>query len=284
LQGEIVSVDSMQVYRGLNIGSAKPSAADQARVPHHLLDVVDVTEPFDAAHFVTLARKAILEIQGRGRVPILCGGTGLYFKAYLEGLGESPPAQPALRAELEAMPLVELLDELANSDPATFQSIDHHNSRRVIRAVEVIRLSGKPFSAQRAPWSAFGVAPSGVGCRLPVIMSRTRADLLARIDRRVQAMFDQGLVEETKQLLEQGLDRNRTAMQAIGYRQVVEFLRGDRSLPETVDLVKLRTRQYGKRQVTWFKHKMTGTTLHCEVDESAATVAQTALSAVSQTA
>src|SRR5512136_1607037 len=152
LGGEIISVDSMHVYRGMDIGTAKPSPADRARVPHHLVDVVEVTEPFDAAQFVQLARRAVADIQGRGRLPILCGGTGLYFKAFLEGLGHAPRADAGLRTVLEATPLPELLRELAERDPVTYERIDRQNPRRVIRAIEVIRLTGKPFSAQRAVW------------------------------------------------------------------------------------------------------------------------------------
>src|SRR5262245_19738744 len=153
LSGEIISVDSMQVYRGMDIGTAKPSAEQRARVTHHLIDVIGVTETFDAAQFVRLARQAMADIQARGHIPILCGGTGLYFKALLEGLGEAPPADAALRAELEATPLPDLLRELAERDPVAYEKIDRQNPRRVIRAVEVIRLTGKPFSAQRADWS-----------------------------------------------------------------------------------------------------------------------------------
>src|ERR1043166_8811413 len=136
LTGEIISVDSMQVYRGLDIGTAKPSAAERQRVPHHLIDVVDITEQFDAATFVRLARAAIAEIRVRGRIPLLCGGTGLYFQALLGGLGEAPPSDAALRGVLERLPMSELLAELAARDPATFDSIDRANPRRVIRAVE----------------------------------------------------------------------------------------------------------------------------------------------------
>src|SRR5204863_2957723 len=130
----------------------KPSAQERQRVPHHLIDVVDVNEPFDAARFSKLAQAAVADIQQRGGVPILCGGTGLYFKAFLEGLGEAPPANAALRAELEATPLPELLRELAKRDLAAYQSIDRQNPRRIIRAIEVIRLTGRPFSHQRADW------------------------------------------------------------------------------------------------------------------------------------
>ena len=152
--GEIISADSMQVYRGLDIGTAKPSPADRARVPHHLIDICDLTESFDAAQFARLAHRAVAEIQSRGRVPIFCGGTGLYFKAFLEGLGEAPPADATLRAELEAAPLKKLLAELRERDPTAYEKIDRQNPRRVIRAVEVIRLTGKPFSAQRAEWKS----------------------------------------------------------------------------------------------------------------------------------
>src|SRR6266581_263416 len=154
LGGEIISADSMQVYRGLDIGTAKPTAEEQARVRHHLIDVVDIKERFDAAQFVRLAHKSVAEIQSRGHLPILCGGTGLYLKGFLEGLGEAPPSDEKLRAELETIPMPELLHELAECDPATYQRIDQQNPRRVIRAVEVIRLTGKPFSEQRADLSA----------------------------------------------------------------------------------------------------------------------------------
>jgi tRNA dimethylallyltransferase len=222
LGGEIVSVDSMQVYRHLDLGTAKPSASERARIPHHLLDVVELTEPFDAAAFVRAATTAIAEIQARGAVPILCGGTGLYFNAWLNGLGTAPAPDPALRAELEALPLPVLLDELARRDWVTFDEIDVENRRRVVRAVEVIRLTGQPFSQVRAIWPER--APSLIGRSFG--LTRPRLDLVRRIDARVDAMFAAGLVEETRRLLELGLDRNRTAMQAIGYRQVVEHLRG----------------------------------------------------------
>jgi tRNA dimethylallyltransferase len=255
--GEIVSVDSMQVYRGLDLGTAKPSPAERARVPHHLIDVVELTEPFDAARFVALARRAVAEIQSRGRVPILCGGTGLYFKAFLAGLGESPPADPKLRAELEAAPLAELLRELEERDPATFARIDRQNPRRVIRAVEVIRLTGQPFSSQRAPWDTVGTR-STVFQTSPLSfgLSRAPGDLRTRIDARVEQMFRRGLVEETKRLLERGLAQNRTALQAIGYRQVVEHLRGQRPLAATIELVKSKTRQFARRQMTWFRRQL----------------------------
>jgi tRNA dimethylallyltransferase len=252
LPGEIVSVDSMQVYRGLDIGTAKPSPAERALVPHHLIDVVGLDESFDAARFVTLARTAVQEIQGRGLTPILCGGTGLYFNAWLNGLGDAPPPDAALRAELEATELPALLDELARKDWATFDAIDARNRRRVVRAVEVIRITGRPFSEQRAAWP--DRAPALAGRSFGLV--RVPEDLRRRIDSRVDAMFARGLVEETRRLLASGLALNRTACQAIGYRQVIEHIEGARGLRETIELVKTKTRQFAKRQATWFKDQL----------------------------
>ena len=248
--GELISTDSMQVYRGLDIGTAKPTPAERARIPHHLLDVCDLSDPFDAAQFVRRARQAVAEIQSRGRVPIFCGGTGLYFKAFVSGLGEAPATDSALRAALEAAPFESLLHELRERDPAAYEKIDKQNPRRVIRAVEVIRLTGRKFSEQRAEWKTPAALPIE---KNSYCFTRPPADLHARINARVDAMFARGLVEETSALLERGLDLNPTALQAIGYRQVAEYLRGEHSLEETVELVKIRTRQFAKRQLTWFR-------------------------------
>lgn len=247
--GEIISVDSMQVYRGLDIGTAKPDAATQKRIRHHLIDVCDLAESFDAAKFIFLAGRAVAEIQSQNKVPIFCGGTGLYFKAYLDGLGEASAADPSLRAELETMSFEKLLNELRERDPVAYEKIDKQNPRRVIRAVEVIRTTGKPFSSQRAEWPA----PQTAKGETLQLFSRSLDDLRRRADARVDEMFRRGLVEETRELLKQGLAENRTAMQAIGYRQVAEHLRGERTLPETIEQVKFRTRQFAKRQLTWFK-------------------------------
>ncbi len=265
LNGEIVSADSMQVYRGLDIGTAKPSREEQRRVPHHLIDVVDVRERFDAAQFVRFANRAVAEIRGGGRLPILCGGTGLYFKALLEGLGNAPPADQVLRAELESAPLPELLAELERRDPRTFDNIDRKNPRRVIRAVEVIRVTGRPFSEQKAAWGGEGSSSSDTpGVQKNFFgLVRKSTDLHARINDRVDQMFSKGLVTETEQMLREGLAENPTAMQAIGYRQVVEYLRGERPLLDTIELVKLRTRQFAKRQMTWFRRQAAVTWIEC---------------------
>ena len=243
--GEVISVDSMQVYRGLDIGTAKPTIEERKRAPHHLIDVVELTEKFDAATFVEMAKREENNIMH----PIFCGGTGMYFQAWIEGLGESPGANEEIRTKLEGMETSELLKELQERDSATYKVIDHQNKRRLVRAVEVIRLSGKPFSSQRATWT--GVAPPNF-----FVLQRETEDLRQRINVRVDQMFADGLVEETRALLPV-LEQNRTAQQALGYRQVIGHLRGERDLPATVALVKSRTWQFARRQQTWFR-KMRG--------------------------
>jgi len=260
--GEIISVDSMQVYRGLDVGTAKPEAETRAKIPHHLIDICDLTESFDAAKFVRLAGQAADAIQSRKKTPVFCGGTGLYFKAFAEGLGAAPPADPPLRARLESMPLEKLLDELRQGDPVAFEKMDKRNPRRVIRALEVLRLTSKPISSHRADWQANTKAQDGL-----YLLTRSPDDLRRRIDRRVDEMFRRGLVSETRELLKHGLAENRTAMQAIGYRQVVEHLRGEHNLADTVELVKIRTRQFAKRQLTWFRRQARGEWIELRPEE-----------------
>jgi len=267
--GEIISADSMQVYRGLDIGTAKPSPAERARVPHHLIDICDLTENFDAAQFIRLAQKAVEEIQARNKVPVFCGGTGLYFKAFLEGLGEAPATDAKLRAELEAAPFEALLNELRGRDPAAYEKIDKQNPRRVIRAVEVIRLTGEKFSEQRAEWKSEVRSQKS---EKAFCFTRQPADMHVRINARVDAMFARGLVEETRALLQHGLAENKTAMQAIGYRQVVEYLRDERPLTETIELVKSRTRQFAKRQLTWFRRHGNMEWIELKLEESVESV------------
>jgi tRNA dimethylallyltransferase len=251
LGGEIISVDSMQVYRGLDIGTAKPSAEERSRVAHHLVDILDLNEAFDAAQFASRAQAAAADILKRGRVPIFCGGTGLYFKALLDGLGEAPDSDPVLRAELEQSPLEALLLELQERDPETYERIDRKNPRRVFRAVEVLRLTGQTVTSQRARWETESPGDTVFFAGL----ERDPEDLKRRIDLRVDEMFAQGLEDETKRLLERGLEANRWAMQAIGYRQVVDYLRGGPSREETIALIKQRTRKYSKKQMTWFRRQ-----------------------------
>lgn len=269
LDGEIVSVDSMQVYQGLDIGTAKPGPIDRGSIPHHMIDVVSLREPFDAADFARLAEAACADIVSRGRMPILCGGTGLYFKALFEGLPKTPETNPALRLEIESTPLPSLLEELSLKDPVAFDRIDRRNPRRVMRAIEVIRLTGRPFSEQRADWSGPTQRRNeGAPVREFLVLERDPADLKARMETRVNEMFRAGLVEETELLLQGGLRENRAAMQAIGYRQVVRHLETRGSLASTIEEVKIKTRQFAKRQRTWFRTQCQGEHLHLMRDEA----------------
>ena len=251
LGGEIISVDSMQVYCGLNIGTAKPSAQEQNEIQHHLIDVAPLSKAFDAAQFVSLAQQALKLIWKRGRVPIFCGGTGLYFRALIEGLGESPPSDESLRDELALMPIESLVAELRIKDPEAAKQVDLKNPRRVLRAIEVIRLTGRPYSEQRIGWNNVDKAPQNLFC-----ISREVDVLNQRIHKRVDEMFNQGLVEETQTLIKKGLRNNRNACQALGYRQVLDLLDGKLDLENVVHQVKTKTRQFAKRQRSWFRNQM----------------------------
>jgi tRNA dimethylallyltransferase len=251
LGGEIISVDSMQVYCGLNIGTAKPSTQEQNEIQHHLIDVAQLSEAFDAAQFVSLAQQALKLIWKRGRVPIFCGGTGLYFRALIEGLGESPPSDESLRDELALMPIESLIAELQIKDPEAAKQVDLKNPRRVLRAIEVIRLTGRPYSEQRIGWNNVDKAPQNLFC-----INREVDVLNQRIHKRVDEMFNQGLVEETQTLIKKGLRNNRNACQSLGYRQVLDLLDGKLDLENVVHQVKTKTRQFAKRQRSWFRNQM----------------------------
>jgi tRNA dimethylallyltransferase len=248
LDAEIVSADSMQVYRGMDIGTAKPAPAERAAVPHHLIDVVGISGSFDVARYVALARAAIADIQRRGRLPLVVGGSGLYLRALTEGLSDLPDSDPQLRAEIEAMGVDRVLEELRRVDPETAATIDTRNFRRVVRALEICRLTGRRSSALRRQWDAARTTPMHG-------LERDRDDLRARCDARVEAMFRAGLVDEVRALLPRGLAENRTARQAVGYREVIAHLAGGPSLGQTIELVRRHTRQLAKRQLTWFRHQ-----------------------------
>jgi tRNA dimethylallyltransferase len=250
----------MQVYCGMDIGTAKPSPAERAAVPHHLIDVVEISERFDVARYVALANAAIAGIQRRGRTPLVVGGTGFYLRALTEGLSEAPDADPGLRAELEAMGRERVLEELRRIDPESADRIGPHNFRRLVRALEICRLTGRKNSDLRREWD-----PD----RLPLMhgLDRDRTDLYARCDARVEAMFRAGLVDEVRSLLPRGLAENTTARQALGYKEIMVHLRGEATLEETIALVKTRTRQFAKRQLTWFRHQARVEWIHVAADE-----------------
>jgi len=252
LGAEIISLDSMAIYRGMDIGTAKPTAEQQAQVPHHLIDIVDPQEDFSIDRYLEAAHAAIAEINGRGREVLFVGGTPLYLKALLRGLTSGPPANWELRAEIEAevaevgsQGLYERLEQL---DPLAASQIHPHDTRRLIRAVEVFRATGQPISHHQLQ---FDEGRAAEDCRV-FVLARAREEQHERINRRVDSMIERGLVEEVEQLTSSGKKLGRTAGQAVGYREVIDFLHdGDRET--MLANMKTRTRRFAKRQGTWFR-------------------------------
>jgi tRNA dimethylallyltransferase len=251
LSAEIVAADSRTVYRGMDIGTAKPAATLRARVRHHLIDVADPREAFTLADFQRLAQDAVVDIRRRGRLPLIVGGTGLYIKALVDGL-VVPPVAPdrRLRAQLEHVARTEgpaaLHARLAARDPAAAASIHPHNVRRVVRALEVVRRTGAPLSAQqRLRLGRASVAMVG--------LTMDRAALYRRIDARVQAQLEAGLVDETRRLLAEGQPLDCPAMQGLGYKEMAGWLLGAYGYDDAVRLLARNTRRYAKRQLTWFR-------------------------------
>ena len=249
LDGEVVNPDAMQLYRGMDIGTAKLPAAERRGVPHHLLDVLDVTEESTLAAYQSAARAAIADIRGRGRMPVLAGGSGLYVRAALDEL-EIPPADPQVRARLEARSAAgeddALREELRRVDPAAAEAIQDNNIRRIIRALEVVEITGRPFSAT-APTKTY-VRPS------VVIGLRDDWDALTgRIERRVEQMWADGLLDEVRYLESLGLRRGRTASRAIGYAQALGELDGEMTQAEAVASTQAATRRYARRQESWLR-------------------------------
>ena len=240
--GEIVGADAFQIYSGLDVLSAKPSPELRARVPHHLIDEIPLSEPFDVAKYLALAAARITDIAARGRVPIVCGGNGLYVRALTHGLADIPPGDAALRAELEKEPLPSLVARLRTLDPAA--QVDEKNPRRVIRALEVCLLSGRPFSAHRTEWKA---EPEVRG----IILTRPRAELHERIAARTEAMFAEGVIAEVAAVTGLG----PTASEMLGLREIRAHIAGTMTLAECKTAITQSTRQYAKRQLTWFRRE-----------------------------
>lgn len=253
LGAEIVSVDSRQVYRRLDVGTAKPDAAARAAVPHHLLDVVEPDEPFDAARFATLGREVVGDVLARGRNVLLVGGSGLYLRALTEGLCPAPPADPDVRAalarEIAVHGAAALHAELARHDPAAAARIAPRDALRIGRALEVLRITGRPLSAWQEE-HAFADRPWNV---LVLVLCPPAAELEARIARRARLMWEQGLVAETEAVLAAGFAPDLKPLQAIGYREAQQHLRGALGRDEAVERMRVATRQYAKRQRTWFR-------------------------------
>ncbi len=253
VHGEVISADSMQVYRGMDIGSAKVTKEEMLGVPHHLIDTADPTEAYDAARYAEEAKAAIREISGRGRLPILCGGTGFYIQAVVRDIDFSQEgARPQLREELWAFAQQNgdeaLHARLLAVDPEAAAAIHPHNRKRVIRAIEYFEETGEKISVHNAREKA---RPTPYDL-LFFYLDDGRENLYRRIDRRVDRMIEAGLVEEVQKLKDSGLTRRNSSMQGLGYKEILAYLDGEYDLAEAVRILKRDTRHFAKRQETWF--------------------------------
>ena len=247
IDGEVVSADSRYVYKGFDIASAKPTMEERDGVPHHLIDIVEPEFDYSVADFYDDAKKAIYDIISRGKTPIVAGGTGLYFRVLLENYDlPRVEANPELRAELDLREKEDLLEELRKSDEKTYEKLKDSNKRRIVRALEVSKILGKPFSElskEKEP-------EFDVEWKMPYVESREI--LYDRINRRVDLMVEQGLVEETKSLLAKH-GRIKNFVCTIGYQEVLTYIDGESTLEEALDKLKQHSRNYAKRQLTWFR-------------------------------
>ena len=250
LGAEIINADSMQLYRGMDIGTAKLTVEERKGIPHHLLDVLDVSEDSTVAWYQEQARAAITEIHGRGKDAVIVGGTGLYIKAILDDLN-FPDTDPEVRAKLEAelaeFGAAALFTRLEELDPAAALAIDRANSRRVIRALEVIEITGLPFTAN-LPREDSSRYPDAL--QFGLVMDREH--LRERIDQRVDRMWDAGFVDEVDRLISQGIGNGSTAQRALGYAQIIAMRSGSMTEEEAKEDTKRASRQYARRQETWF--------------------------------
>ncbi len=271
--GEIIALDSMTIYRGMDIGTAKPTSEQRARVPHHLLDLVEPTESFSVTRYRELAIQAIREIQARGRQAVFVGGTALYLKALLRGIFRGPPADWDLRERIEAdvaeVGLEPLYQRLQQVDPLAAHKLHPRDKRRIIRALEVYTLTGKPISHWQ---EEFEFGASAQECRVFAIR-HPRQVLHRRIEERVDAMFAAGLVDEARMLLERFPQLSTTAMQAVGYREVIDHVLGITDLATTRERVLVRTRRFARHQETWFRGLSECRMLDLPEDASPAAVA-----------
>ena len=253
--GEVISADSMQIYRRMDIGTAKPTREEMEGIPHHMIDVIDPEEDFSVARYVDMAARCVDDILARGKLPIIAGGTGLYIDSLLSGRTFSAfsPESP-MRGELEGRIRTEggaaLLEELAKVDPESAARLHPNDEKRIVRALEVYLTTGKTITAHNAETLAIPPRYDALTLNLSY---EDRTDMWSRIDRRVDVMMEQGLVEEVRALLSSGVPDKCTAMQAIGYKEMVQAVRVTGDYKAGAEEIKLRSRQYAKRQLTWFK-------------------------------
>jgi len=252
---EIVSADAFQIYRGLDLLTAKPDASTLTKVPHNLIGTMLLQEEMNAEKYRRVASRAIEEIQSRGKIAIVVGGSGLYIKALTHGLAPLPQFDPKLRETLNAMSLDELRSRLIELDSKAAGKIDMKNRRRVVRALEICLLTGKPASAQPKEWTVAAGADRGEpGSTIPatgIFVFRDRGELYARINQRVEGMFENGVIEEVRAAGEV----SATASQMIGFREIRQLLNGEMSIPQCVAAIQQATRRYAKRQLTWFRRQ-----------------------------
>lgn len=273
---EILSLDSMAVYRGMDIGTAKPNPAEQARVPHHLIDLREPQEEFSVADYLAAATAAVEDVRARGKQAIFVGGTPMYLKCLLRGLFEGPGANWELRreleAELEAVGVAALHERLTLVDPVAASNIHPNDARRIVRAMEVFRSTGQPISHQQLE---FDDALPADACRV-FVLRREREDQHHRIESRVEAMMAEGLVDEVRGLTAGGKSLGRSASQAVGYREVLEHLADEAQydLPKTIERIQARTRRFAKRQGTWYRSLSECRFVEAAVDDSAETLAE----------
>ncbi len=253
LGAEIINADSMQVYKGFNIGTAKPTEEEKKGIPHHLIDIVEPEEPFDAACFIEAADIAVTQIKSRKKLPLLVGGTGLYIRAFLHGLHKGPSPNPAVRktllerAEKEGREVLHQL--LVEVDPATAQRLHVNDIVRVVRALEITISSGIPMSE----WQCLHRFEQDRYHFLMLGIQRDRGELNSIIERRTDKMMSEGFLKEVEGLLKQGVSPNCKPMQALGYKQLIEFLLNKINLDDAVEQIKTETRRFAKRQMTWFR-------------------------------
>ena len=256
LGAEIIGADAFQIYRGLDLLSAKPDASTLAKAPHHLIGTMPISHEMNAEKFRRIALQTLAEVHSREKLALVVGGSGLYVKALTHGLSPLPPIDPKLRADLGEMSLNELRTKLTGLDPQTAHKIDIKNRRRMIRAIEICVATGKPASTQRAEWSAVAEVddPGQPASTMPatgVFVYRERDELYARINRRVETMFESGVTEEVRAV---GAV-SATASQMIGLREIRELLAGKMSILQCTVAIQQATRRYGKRQLTWFRRQ-----------------------------
>lgn len=252
--GEVISADSMQIYERMDIGTGKPTAEERARAPIHLIDFIPPDGEYTVAEFKEDAERLIGEIHGRGALPIVAGGTGLYLRALTEGFDFPPPPEDdevreALWAKVHEVGSEQMHERLAKVDPESAERIDSSDARRIVRALEVYELTGRPMSEERA---VDGKAASNYNCA-KYVLTPPRKLLFERIERRVDAMVEAGWVDEVRALVASGVPSDAQSMQAIGYRHLREYLDGERDLEETVRLIRRDTRRFAKRQLTWLR-------------------------------